>query len=173
MKPRDLIYNADGTVVIQLPRGMRAIVDGQDAELVAGHNWSVSSNAGRLCAVQRWDRERGGVITLHRLIMGFPDGLTVDHRDSDPLNNRRSNLRVATSIQNAQNRRTTRTLRRGEHKGVSLARSGKWVARIGCNYRREHLGLFDTPEAAAAAYDQAATRLHGAFAALNLELRLR
>ena len=42
---------------------------------------------------------------LHREVLGLTpgDGLETDHRNGDRLDNRRSNLRVATRAQNAQN----------------------------------------------------------------------
>ena len=42
---------------------------------------------------------------LHRLLMGFPKGLVVDHINHNPLDNRRINLRIVTDTQNKQNRK--------------------------------------------------------------------
>ena len=41
---------------------------------------------------------------------------------------------------------------------------GRWQARITVERRQKHLGYYDTPEAAAAAYAEAARRHHGEFA---------
>lgn len=41
---------------------------------------------------------------LHRIIMNCPKGFVVDHADGEGLNNRRSNLRCVTSLQNKNHR---------------------------------------------------------------------
>jgi hypothetical protein len=74
------------------------------------------------------------------------------------------NLRPATKSQNAANRGKTCNNTSG-FKGVWWRRRyRKWQATIGVNGKRFYLGMFDTPEAAHAAYAAAAQRLHGEFA---------
>jgi hypothetical protein len=88
----------------------------------------------------------------------------IDHRDGDATNNSWSNLRRATPSQNNANRRRLRHNTSG-YKGVfSCGRSGRWRAVIRRNWRRTYLGTFDTPEAAHAAYVEAARKLFGEFA---------
>lgn len=89
----------------------------------------------------------------------------VDHRDCDPLNNRRSNLRVATSSGNGANRK--RAWAASGYKGV-YSHGDRWRAQITKDQRRHHLGLFVTPEEAARAYNEAAVRLFGEYAHLNV-----
>jgi hypothetical protein len=91
----------------------------------------------------------------------------LDHINGDGLDNRRENLRRATSAQNTWNsRKSTRTS--NPYKGVS--RSGKkWVASICKNYTPIRIGLFETPEKAALAYDAKARELFGEFAKTNFE----
>ena len=88
----------------------------------------------------------------------------VDHRDGNATNNRWSNLRRATASQNNANRRRSRNNTSG-YKGVHLCgRSGRWRAIIYNKHRKTYLGLFTTPEAAHAAYAEAARKLFGEFA---------
>jgi hypothetical protein len=107
---------------------------------------------------------------LHRAVMlaaGY--ALTaaddVDHKDGDPCNNRRSNLRIATSSDNGANRK--RTWAASGYKGV-YSHGDRWRAQITKDQRRRHLGLFNTPEEAARAYNSAAGELFGEFAHLNI-----
>lgn len=79
----------------------------------------------------------------------WPDG-EIDHRNGDGLDNRWDNLRQATRGQNAQNMRIFRNNTSG-YPGVSRLRNG-WRAEICAHGVKQHLGLFDTAEAAAAAY---------------------
>lgn len=88
----------------------------------------------------------------------------VDHEDTDPSNDRWSNLRIATPVQNGCNRPRQRNNTTG-FKGVTREKStGKFVAQIFVRKRHIMLGRFLTAEAAHAAYCRAAEDLHGEFA---------
>lgn len=104
----------------------------------------------------------------HRLIWGYvfgsiPKDMEIDHIDGDTQNNRLSNLRLASSGQNKHNSRKSR---RGKlPKGVYVAHKTKrFAARIQVNRKRIHLGAYDTPEEAHAAFLKAAVKYHGEFA---------
>jgi hypothetical protein len=86
----------------------------------------------------------------------------IDHRDGDPSNNCWRNLRRATISQNNANRPLQRNNTCGL-KGVS-SRRGIWCAGIRKNRQRYHLGYFETPQEAHAAYAKAARKLFGKFA---------
>lgn len=105
---------------------------------------------------------------MHRVIAGTPKGRFTDHMNRDRLDNRRSNLRVATQAQNQFNRDAVHGSR-SKFKGVDfMPKKGKWRARISDGKDRSFLGLFQTELEAAAAYDVASVAAHGAFASLNL-----
>jgi hypothetical protein len=87
----------------------------------------------------------------------------IDHRDGNRANNRWSNLRLATQSENSANRHRHINNTSG-FKGVSLCKWGKWRACIEKNGRKIHLGMYDTPQAAHAAYVAAARKLFGEFA---------
>ncbi len=106
-------------------------------------------------------------VSLHREIMNFPKNKLVDHKNGDTLDNRRSNLRLATHIQNMQNRRKRKNT---TSKYVGLwrdKRTNRWAARITFNKKPIFLGRFDSEIAAAKAYDRAAKKYFGEFARLN------
>src|ERR1700741_73357 len=96
---------------------------------------------------------------LHQLVWIFFKGelpeFGIDHEDRNPGNNRIGNLRECNASTNAQNR-----IGKGKRLGVNKTYSGKWLAQIGANGKREHLGTFETKEEAIAARDAAELRLH-------------
>lgn len=149
-------------IEIRLTRGKVALIDDADFDLVGRHKWCADQIGTNWYAVRRVNGKR--VYLHHTLMPGCPEGMVRDHVDRDGLNNQRSNLRLATRGQNGANcgKKRPHTL----YKGVS-ARGGRYGARIGANYRYYSLGRYDTPEQAARAYDAAARKLHGEFAALN------
>jgi hypothetical protein len=57
-------------------------------------------------------------------------------------------------------------------RGVTKRPNGTYIAQIGVNYKRVHIGVYDTPEEAARAYDAEALRLLGPKAKLNFPLEL-
>jgi hypothetical protein len=151
---------------VPLTKGYEAIIDAADVPLVEGVNWFAVVQLSAVYAQRSARRVNGKrkAVLLHRVIMDAPDGLEVDHVNGDGLDNRRSNLRLATRSENQHNRRVQNNNTSG-FKGVSWhKRDLKWYARIGLDGRRKLLGFFDTPEAAYAAYVEASTRLHGDFA---------
>jgi Demerecviridae HNH endonuclease len=91
----------------------------------------------------------------------WPAGF-VDHKDTDPTNDRWDNLRMATNTQNNANTKTPRHNTTGL-KGVSRSRS-RYRASITVKDKSVHLGVFNTPIEAHAAYCRAAEALHGEFA---------
>jgi hypothetical protein len=163
MKARPIRIEGDAAYV-PLTKGYEAVIDAADAPLVGKFNWCVQVDRKTVYA-QRNDYSGGKrrTVYLHRVIMGDPDGFQVDHRDGCGLNNRRTNLRIATPEQNQHNQRISRASTSG-FKGVCWdKRSGKWRAKIKSGIKYHHLGYFTMPEAAHAAYAEASARLHGEF----------
>ncbi|MBN4665435.1 HNH endonuclease [Pandoraea nosoerga] len=108
-----------------------------------------------------------GHIGVHRLAIAIVAGTwpeVVDHVNGDTLDNRLENLRACTKAQNCMNRKRNRANRSGLKGVSSLPNSSRWQARIQHKGVQIHLGMFDTPELAHAAYVAAARNLHGEFA---------
>jgi hypothetical protein len=153
-------------VEIDLGKGLIAVIDDADAEMVAGYDWYAFKSRDKFYAVAGAGRNR---IFLHKHIMGAGPGEQIDHTDNQSLNCRRLNLRPATHQQNAWNMKPLkREGRATPYKGVSLDRThGRYKAQIMHDGRRISLGYFNTAEDAARAYNEAAERLRGDFAYLN------
>lgn len=152
---------------IQLTRGFVAIVDDEDFPELSVFSWQSTLRSGKVYA-QRKNLCAPGVVLMHRHILGLAvnDGKKADHINRNGLDNRRSNLRVATPSQNGAN-----AIARGgvsAWKGVTIdRRDGVWQAQIMVNHVHRNLGRFRDEDAAARAYDDAAREAFGPFARLN------
>jgi hypothetical protein len=161
----------DGAVRIELTQGKFAIVDAEDAPALLAYSWQASKSdrmTGSHDTYYARRAERGSdgkphYVQMHRQIMDAPEEMEVDHRDGDGLNNRRYNLRTCTHAQNGANQRIPKNNKSG-FKGVCRQKDCLgWRAKIQGTY----LGLYDSAEEAARAYDTAAVRTFGEFASLN------
>lgn len=151
---------------VPLTKGYEAVIDADDVPLVSGWNWHARIDKNTVYASRNRETDadgRRGAISMHRQISCSPDGMEVDHRDGDGLNNRRMNLRVATKSQNQSNRKTSILSQTGLKGVTPYKRDGTWHARISLNGRRISLGYYKTPEDAHSAYCNASAKLHGEF----------
>jgi hypothetical protein len=171
MQARRPISVQGDTAFITLTQGYVAIIDATDVALVDVGNWSAHVNTSkdgtpRNVYARRVMRDIDGSsrsVLLHRFLLGVSGDIQVDHVSGDGLDNRRSNLRLATHTQNTQNA-TRRKDNASGARGVNWhGQTGKWHATIQADKRRHSLGLFDTVAEAAAAYAAASVRLHGEF----------
>lgn len=151
---------------IPLTRGFVAIVDAADFARAMEFVWVARPN-GRLDrpGTLKWYASCPKIGLLHRWLMDAPKSLQVDHINGDSLDCRRANMRLCTVSENMRNRPRPASWGPG-FKGVKKYK-GRYRAVIGFESRQVRLGSYATPEEAAAAYDEAARRLHGEFARLN------
>lgn len=149
--------------------GRPALVDDADYERVSKITWRLSIRKRNPRYVVSDVRTGGRMVKLllHRVVLGAPPGIKVDHRDRDTLNNVRSNLRLATSCQSAHNVGKIAGCS-SRYKGVSWdASRHSWRVKIISEGRTHRIGRFSEEVEAARAYDVMALLLHGEFAVLN------
>jgi hypothetical protein len=137
-------------------------VDDEDYDRASSITWWLN------CHERPVGRVEKRSVYFHRFLLGLGnkprDGSFIDHRNGDPLDNRRANLRVCTRAQNMQNQGRQRTNRSG-FKGVYIhKRTGSPVAVIRYFGKKKHLGVFETPQLAHEFYCLAADMVHGDFA---------
>lgn len=156
------------TIEILLTRGQVTVIDDVDVDL-AQFKWYAQGITGALYAVRNeWINEKRGSLKLHRVIMsrklgrGLVLNERVDHIDGNPMNNIRSNLRIATVGQNAMNAKK-RAHNKAGYKGV-VPEGKKFRASIYADGKRRHLGTFPTAQEAHEAYKKAAVKYFGEFA---------
>lgn len=156
---------------IPLTKGKVALVDAEDYERVSQFKWCAFKRyntwySHRRARVAEVKAGSATVVPLHRFILNAPKGSLVDHRNGDGLDCRRSNIRLATIAQNAQNQPRRHKMNKSGYRGVSL-HQGKWHAVIRANGKSKWLGGFDDPAEAARTWDDAALKCRGDFASLN------
>lgn len=123
MTPND--YRIDGDIAwIALTQGQETAVDAADLPIVLQRRWYALWNERGRCFYANTSGIKSdgtpSTVYLHRVLMGEPDGLTVDHINHDTLNNRRENLRVCTHQENNQNRNGAHSNSRTGVRGVHL-----------------------------------------------------
>lgn len=148
-------------------QGFDVLVDDDLAVEIVSGGWKIESHIEPTGRVYRYvvkcGRKNGKDILrrLHREIAGAPDGMFVDHKNGNTLDNRKSNLRICTPAQNSRNKVASATSE-APYKGIKK-RNQKWEARIWVDGRAMYLGVHETPEKAAAVYAEAARKYFGEF----------
>lgn len=137
-------------------------------------NWLCEKKGYAVTYIWSWGKRR--TVKMHRLIMQPNAIQQVDHKDGNPLNNQRDNLRLCAPIGNAANARKRADNSSG-FKGVSWNKTVKrWYVKVGRSGRhlkiKAFIKTFDDPISAAKAYDEAALARYGEFAKTNKMLGL-
>lgn len=158
---------------IILSQGMEALVDDKDYKYLSQWKWFFHKPSGgyarRTENFYKADGKRSGrSILLQNQIMTPTKGMVVDHINSNPLDNRRDNLRICTPSQNFLNKKKKKTSGSSGFKGVHFCqRSMTFMAGITVRKKHYYLGSFKNEVDAAHAYNAAALKHHGEFARLN------
>lgn len=154
---------------IHLTKNLIAIVDDIDTDLAA-YKWHAVGEDNVFYAAKRLGGVGGGkIVRMHRVILERkierPLETTeyCDHINGNTLDNRRDNLRLATSQQNRFNIRKHKNNTTG-FKGVRKTWNNRYRAVIVKNGISHSLGVFDSPEEAHEAYKKAALDMFGEYA---------
>mgnify|MGYP000650107471 CR=1 FL=1 len=141
------------------------LLDLQDFQWAKEFSWSHCSGYAK--RVRKIDGKQR-TICLHveiakKMFLAIPEGMQIDHKDRNPLNNRRFNLRLATPSQNIMNQKIGSNNTSGV-KGVYWHKaSRRWIARIRI-YGVTKSKSFLSKEAAIKARKRAEKRHYGEFA---------
>ncbi len=146
-----------------------AIIDSEDVSKIKDYRWCVSLGRNAIPAkvvgrTKGYERQ----ITIQHIIMGRkPSRHTmIDHKNRNPLDNRKYNLRLCTNTENCRNSKGWDNSKSG-CKGVKK-RGNSWGARIMVNRKEIWLGSFKSQEEAKLAYINAAVKHFGEFAMVEI-----
>ena len=145
------------------------LIDKEDQERVMQYNWSISKINGKYFRIEcRFPTKK--LVRLHRFIMNCkPGDPEIDHKNRNPLDNRKENLRICTRNENMRN---IKSPKKNKHGYIGIYKWQKYFR--GClsvNNKTVHLpGYFNTAEEAAKARDILAHKISGEFAILNFPL---
>lgn len=165
-----LCYSSSMQTIL-ISKGKTVLVDDCDYKDLMKNKWHFTT-AGYAARSIGGGAKKKRTILMHRQILGVIDRLTlVDHINGNTLDNRRCNLRLCTYSQNGANRRLNKNNKTG-YKGVQkYHKKGKWKAIIQPKLAGERkilfLGIYDSPEDAARAYNEKAFEIYGSAALLN------
>jgi hypothetical protein len=101
--------------IITCTNGMEVLVDAEDYPLLSRHNWYINWSKHRPYAITKLKTDQSTIwrcIFMHHLILGT--AVETDHKDQNPLNNQKHNLRPSTRQQNGWNKGKPRAGRFGE-----------------------------------------------------------
>ncbi len=137
-----------------------ALVDDKDYKWLNQWNWYLLSSGYAVRGVG----ENNKVILMHREIMKPSKEMDIDHINSNPLDNRRENLRICTHSQNLMNSKLREDNKSGVC-GVSwYKRDKKWETYITVDQKRTRLGFFKNKREAIKVRKAAEKKYFGEFA---------
>ena len=154
---------------LKLTNGKYTLIDSEVHKSISAFSWNCSRN-GYACRTakigNKWTR-----VYMHRELARTPKGMSTDHINGNRLDNRKKNLRVCTHSENCKNRGNRIDNKTG-YKGVFPYGNGRFRVKIKLDGKMLHVGLYDTADEAARAYNRKAKELFGKYARLNEVKRL-
>lgn len=153
-------FSDDGYVIGYTDNTNKQFVfDKEDFEKINRYHWYEESNG----YIRSSGKRKEDKVFLHRLIMGFPDCMSIDHINHDVSDNRKSNLRIATASQNAMNRIIGSNNTSGITGVVWVKGRRKWKSQIKINDNLVFLGEYDKFEDAEKRRKQAEEEYFGEY----------
>ena len=145
-------------------------IDENDFDKIKDYNFGISNNGFNKEYVYCFKKKDSkNKIYLHRIITDCPSGLVVDHINGNTFDNRQSNLRICTIVENSINCPVSKNKIHSKYKGVFYRKDkNNWRVDIRKDGKRHHFGTFYNEVDAAICYNKNAVILFGEYAQLNI-----
>ena len=150
---------------IELTLGYKALIDEKDFSLVSKLKWRASKTKYNIYACSGCKKTKTFTL-MHRLLLGNPKNMVVDHKNGNGLDNRRENLRACTHTQNTWNAIKKQIHATSNLKGVYRYTNGRkkpFYAKIVVMKKQICLGYYHTENEAHEVYKKAAEKYFGEY----------
>ncbi len=137
-------------------KGEKFYFDLEDYDLIKDYCWHITAQGYLAC-------KRKENILMHRLIMNAPSTMEVDHINHNTVDNRKQNLRICATYQNAMNKGASNISTSGVRGVYWYSQQQKWSAEIIVQHKKYFLGLFDNIEDAIKIRKQAEEKMYKEF----------
>jgi len=155
----------DDVAIIKLTKEKETIIDLEDLEKILKYKWCASKEGkGWYALTNIKTNYKYNRLRLHRFLMNITDSnIFIDHKDCNPLNNRKSNLRLCTNQENQRNVKLQKRNTTG-FKGVYFRKDrNKYIAYTKCNGKNICFGSSETAEGAYEIYCKKIIEIHKEF----------
>ena len=145
-KPNKYKIDGDTLILYNNKDNREMYFDVEDFDLITQYTWYIHRGYAETALYNPKKQ-----LSAQILLKNFPKDYMVDHMNGNPLDNRKSNLRIATSQVNQHNQRKA--------KGYFKKDNG-WQAQITVNKKKIYIGYYKTEAEARAAYLKAKQIYH-------------
>ena len=154
-----------GLVYIGLTRGFISVVDEEYFDIVRRRKWYSIKCGSKFYACNtirgRANKSENSTTLLHRLVAECPEGKVVDHINGDTFDNRRSNLRICSTMSNLHGQGVSKNSSTGVRGVRRCGRGLPYVVGLMKDGKNHYGGKFATLDEATEARDGLALILYG------------
>jgi hypothetical protein len=129
-----------GHIVLYITGGKRegkVYLNKEDLSLVSQYRWRIRDNELPYIVTTIYRNGKPTTTSMHKLIMGkAPKGFTIDHINRKPYDNRRNNLRFATSREQNINKSKRKDNKSGTTGVIFVPSKNRWEAKVKVNGKR-------------------------------------
>lgn len=140
--------------------GKQVLCDDKDYKFLRDHSLFLRKGRGDILMIGKTEEGKKTSIIVAKALLKLKGKVVIHYSDGNKLNLKRENI-SGKSHQKAHFARKIPKHNKSGFKGVSMHKSGKFIASIRVDKKNHHIGYFATKEDAALAYNQKAIEHYG------------